>query len=81
MKTTDGLAMSHAQCAMVAADMSYEIESLRQLRLQQMRETLEFCKPLVAYGVVGSRDVDQAKFQKAIDAALALPPVTLEDLK
>lgn len=29
MNTTDGLAMSHVQCAMVAADMSYEIESLR----------------------------------------------------
>lgn len=37
-------------------------------------EALEMCKPLAAYGIVGSRDVDQAKFQAAITKALAIQP-------
>jgi len=32
------------------------------------------CKPLAAYGIVGSRDVDQAKFQIAISKAIAIQP-------
>jgi len=37
-------------------------------------EALEMCKPLAAYGIVGSRDVDQAKFQIAISKAIAIQP-------
>ena len=37
-------------------------------------EALEMCKPLAAYGIVGSRDVDQAIFQIAISKALTIQP-------
>lgn len=40
--------------------------------VQALQSALLELRPATAYGVVGSRDVDQARYRKAIDDALAL---------
>lgn len=45
-----------------------------QLENQKLREALEHCKPLADYGRVGTKDVEQAEFQRWINEALQTPP-------
>ena len=40
----------------------------------RLRELLLELRPMTAYGVVGSRDVDQARYRAALDEALAMLP-------
>lgn len=40
--------------------------------VQALKAALLELRPATAYGVIGSRDVDQARYRKAVDDALAL---------
>ena len=41
--------------------------------IERLTGIVKVCSPLAAYGRVGTRDVEQAKFQKAINEALSIP--------
>jgi hypothetical protein len=46
----------------------------RDALIAKKDEALESLKPLARYGIVGSKDIEQAKMQKLVDEALTLKP-------
>jgi hypothetical protein len=61
----------HAATYKSPADLEYEIWTHGVAGTSEgLREALLELRPMTAYGVVGSRDVDQARYRAAIDKAL-----------